>query len=431
MMDTVLLAGSFVDGLGGPPRHDVAIGIKDGLIQSISALDSLPVESKQTIDAGMHTVVPGFVDAHVHLSFAPCADHHTTRAVFEKRTNAALLLQAAANALDTLTVGVTTVRDCGDRDQITLELRDAQRSGVLVGPHILAAGMPITTTAGHLHWTGLLADDPTSARLAVRQLSQQGVDLIKVMASGGNMTAGSNPLAPQFGADELTLIVDEAHRLGLPVAAHALNTEAISHCLAAGVDTIEHCTWQNPDGSVSIDQALLSTQVSSAIPAVVTLAGIARLMLDPSSGTPEECQQAQGMSRTGTLAGDFSWVTEMLAAGAPVVIASDAGTRFTEFGDFAVSVRCAMDVLGLGLAEVIPLITRAPADAIGIGSECGSVEVGKRADLVVLDGLTDIGRQDFPAVQGVWQNGTQVIIRSESEGGRQTYGIVPPSALHR
>lgn len=403
-----ILAGTLLDGRSSTPRPDMAIHVRDGRIADITPIMEVDPQA-DVVDLRDDTIAPGFIDAHLHLVFAPCADHPTTRALVEHRSRDQLLLQGVANAMACLASGVTTVRDCGDRDQITLELRDALAQGLLPGPRVLAAGMPITTSGGHLHWTGLRADDPTSARLAVRQLCEAGVDLVKVMASGGNMTAGSNPLAPQFDGEELRLIVDEAHRLGRPVAAHALNTSAIGYCIHAGVDTIEHCTWQQPDGSIAVDHVMLQRQVDAAIPAVITMAGIARLLLPGSTaGTDAERAQALHMSRTGTLDGDFAYAADMRNAGVPVVIASDAGTRFTAFDGFADSIRCAIQAFDIDLATVLPMVTHSAATALGISEETGSVEVGKAADLVALQGVTAPGRRDVPAVVSVWRSGVRI-----------------------
>lgn len=402
-----ILAGTLLDGRSTTPQPDMAIHIQDGRIAAITPMAEVDAGT-DVIDLREHTIAPGFIDAHVHLVFAPCADHPATRALVEQRSRDQLLLQGVANAMACLASGITTVRDCGDRDQITLQLRDALGQGLLPGPRLLAAGMPITTSGGHLHWTGLRADDPTSARLAVRQLCEAGVDLVKVMASGGNMTAGSNPLAPQFDAEELRAIVDEAHRLGRPVAAHALNTAAIGHCLHAGVDTIEHCAWQQPDGSIAVNRAMVQVQVDTGIPAVITMAGIARLLLSGSTrGTDDERAQALDMSRTGTLAGDFAYAADMRNAGVSVVIASDAGTRFTAFDGFADSIRCAIEAFDIDLATVLPMVTHTAAMALGIQDQTGSVEVGKAADLVALEGVTSVGRRDVPRVLSVWQSGVR------------------------
>ena len=140
--------------------------------------------------------------------------------------------------------------------------------------------------------------------------------------------------------------------------------------------------------------------------------GIARLLLPGSTaGTDSERAQALHMSRTGTLAGDFAYAAAMRDAGAPVVIASDAGTRFTAFDGFADSIRCAMEALDIDLATVLPMVTSTAATALGIAEETGSVEVGKAADLVALQGHTSPGRRDVPPVLSVWRAGVRTPIQ--------------------
>src|SRR5581483_8582593 len=143
---------------------------------------------------------------------------------------------------------VTTVRDCGSRGTFLLALRDGIAAGLLPGPRLLVSGPPVTTTAGHLWICGGEVDSAGEARTLVRRLVKQGVDFIKVMATGGRMTPGSNVGRAQFSVEELRAIVDDAHRLGRRVAAHCLGTEGLARAVEAGVDTIEHGNFLNETG---------------------------------------------------------------------------------------------------------------------------------------------------------------------------------------
>ena len=164
-----------------------------------------------------------------------------------RRDDAAAFAAMTAAARSAVRGGVTTVRDLGDRGYLSIGLRDAA-AGDPTLPTIVAAGPPITTPGGHCHFLGGAAEGVEGVRAAVREHAEHGVDVIKIMASGGNLTPGSRPEQAQFGPAELRAAVDEAHRLGLPIVAHAHGTQAIADALAAGVDGLEHVTFMTADG---------------------------------------------------------------------------------------------------------------------------------------------------------------------------------------
>jgi imidazolonepropionase-like amidohydrolase len=405
--------GALVTGYGETPRTDMAIRVEDGLIADIRNAGELP-RGTVPVDLSTATVAPGFIDAHVHLLFTSDVDHERTRASVEQSRPAKLALIGARNALECLLGGITTVRDCGDIDFITLDLRDAVASGATPGPRILAAGPPLTTSGGHLHWCGNTVGSADEIRRATRQLCARGVDLVKVMASGGNMTRGSNRLLPQFETEDLGLIVAEAHQLGRRVAAHALNTESIRRAVRAGVDTIEHCTWVDSSGEPDLDLGLVKEMARLPVSATLTMAGISRVML-PDYGPigDQELRAARDMSRTGSLVEDLEWARLMRAEGVRLTVASDGGVRFTPFRRFDQSIECAMTGLGLTASEAIELSTLRAAEALGIADQVGSIDVGKQADLVVLDGVMDDHSTRLGRVRQVWRAGSVLV-----DGGR-------------
>src|ERR1700751_5265324 len=190
----VLRCGRLIDGSGTPPVSDRAITIEEGVIAAVEPGRSLAANDANIADLSDATVIPGFVDAHVHLLFQAAADHRTTRRAVEESSVQELALAGMNNAAECLIGGVTTVRDCGDRDFITLGIRDAIASDRAVGPRILAAGPPLSNPRGHLSWCGLVVDSQDAIRNAIRASARRGVDLIKVVVSGGNMTDGSDRL---------------------------------------------------------------------------------------------------------------------------------------------------------------------------------------------------------------------------------------------
>ena len=210
-------------------------------------------------DLGDATVLPGLVDAHQHLSW----DCSTEPLGWHQASDDGVLLETArANAERALRAGITTVRDLGARGAVGTDLRDGFAADPGTGPRILAAGPALTTPGGHCHFLGGECADGPELIAAVGRLADAGVDVIKVMATGGNVTPGSLPHEAQFGVDELQGVVEAAHRAGLPVAAHAHGTDGVVNALEAGVDTIEHCSFMTAEG-IAQDPELIARLAAS------------------------------------------------------------------------------------------------------------------------------------------------------------------------
>lgn len=402
-----LIAGSVVVGDESPPLLDHAVCLEDGVIAAVVPRANAPVGAT---DLGDATIAPGFVDAHVHLLFDYQADHEVTRSAVVESSRDRLLALGIRHGIECLKAGVTTVRDLGDRDRIVASVRDLIDEGVVHGPRIHTAGTPLTITAGHLGWLGGLADTPDDLVRLTRQLVAEGSDVIKIMASGGNMTRESNKLLPQYTIDELALVVREAHRGGKPVAAHALNSEAVRRSIAAGIDSIEHCGWVDERGEPDLtDDDLVAMRAAGSV-ATLTMAGIARQLLpDPTDADETAKKVALSTSRSGgDLYADHKWARRLLDASIGVVIASDAGVRFTPFRGFLDTVRCGMIALGIDAAGAISLATLAAARVLREDHRLGSVEVGKLADLVVLNGTITAGSKTIGAVREVRKAGAVV-----------------------
>jgi imidazolonepropionase-like amidohydrolase len=373
---------------------DAWLDLRDGCIAGIHR--SAPnADDAELIDCGDKIVMPGLIDPHVHLQLTPLADHESGRLAFERdRQMGWLPLRAAANARAALAAGITTVRDCAS-DMSLLAVRD-QFAATLSGPRIIAAGLPITTTAGHCSWMGHVADTASEIRTAVRTLVTAGVDVVKIMASGGNMTAGSNPLLPQYTLEEIQTAVNEAHRLGRRVVAHALNSETIHRCVVAGVDCIDHCTWQRPDGSIQYDDAIARQLVTRGLHAGATGSGIARVLLE--QGPAGEAQLRR------TLYGH----RRLRELGGVVGIHSDAGVRFTYFDRFDLSLKVLMAGLEIGALEALRTATSVAAQIVGL-AEIGTIEAGKRADLLVLGADPRASIDNIRDVVAVFRDGVPVV----------------------
>ena len=403
-MRTVILTGTLIDGTAREPVRGAAVVVERGHIASVETGPGWKdVRGDRTADCTQLTLLPGFIDAHVHLTFNAGPDSDDVIRTLVSESDAMLAVRAAANAQDALSAGVTTVRDCGGRGLVTLAVRDAVRQGMITGPRILASGMPITTTAGHLHYCGLTADSAVELRKAVRSMCLAGADFIKIVATGGMMTGGSNPLRPQYTRDELTAAAAEAHRLGRPIAAHVLNAEAIRSCLAAAVDTIEHCLWLAPDGTVAYDANAVDELVRTRCCVGVTVSGLLRGLLPDGDDDPGERER-----RRVALRERFAPERRMKAAGVHLVLHTDAGVRLTPFAAFSRGLEVAVAAIDLTPREAIQMVTRLPAEGVGL-ADLGTVEPGKRADLVAVDGDPAASVADLARVRHVWRDGRRLV----------------------
>ena len=408
-MSKLLRCGKLIDGSGKPGKLDMALYIEGTVIKAVMSWNEVPTADKESyIDYSEFVVVPGFIDAHVHLVATALQDHEATRAAWVSATHAELMAVAARNCIDSLLGGVTTVRDLGDIDFVTLSARDLVKSGVIPGPTIYAAGPPVTTTAGHLHWCGNTADTIDEIRKAVRNSCAKEVDVIKVMSSGGNATRGSNPLMPQYEIEELKVLVNEAHRLKRRVAAHSHGSLSIRRCIAAGVDTIEHCTWKGSTDEDNDPQTLVNLLKGSETMVTLTLAGIHRALVDFNRPlTDVVAAAAKGASVTGDLRTDFNWAKALIANGIDVALASDAGARFTSFRDFNESIEAAIIALDVDFETVISMSTKIAAKAVGISDTVGTLEKGMLADIAVLK--QPVQNRKMGSVQDVYKHGKKMV----------------------
>lgn len=249
-------AGQLLDVESGRLLPDRAILIEDGRIARIEPAASLPAPAGAIVhDLSGRTVLPGLMDAHVHL----IGDSHKHGYAGLGESLPAATLYGAYNAKLTLDAGFTTVRNLGAPGYADVALRDAITAGVLPGPRIIAGGISIGITGGHCSDNNLMpyeegavgdgvADGPWEARRKVRQNIKFGADVIKTCSTGGVLSKGTEVGAPQFSLEELTALVDEAHSHGRRVASHAHGATGIRNALRAGVDSIEHSSFIDDEG---------------------------------------------------------------------------------------------------------------------------------------------------------------------------------------
>jgi imidazolonepropionase-like amidohydrolase len=385
-MGTVVRAAMMIDGTGAGPIADVSILIEDG---RIAAIERGPIGGgHEVIDLGEATLLPGLIDTHVHLTIGHSPWRMET---FLASTPQWQMLYAVENGRRALEAGITTLRDCGGRKDLLLPLRDAIAAGAVRGPRLLVAGPPVTTTAGHMWYFGLEADGEDELRKSVRQLAKDGVDFIKIAASGGGMTPGSNPRAPQYTVEELGVIVEEARRLGKSATAHCLATESVGRAVAADLPMIEHAAFfRGSDelgtiGFVARDGFDYRPEIAARIaereiPVSQAIIGWHRAL----HHSPERFTASERELLESELADRRAHLRDMRARGVRFLAGSDGWDDIPR--EFFATLDLSARDIGLSSLETIAHATAWPAAALGIGEETGSIAVGKSADLLAVRG---------------------------------------------
>jgi imidazolonepropionase-like amidohydrolase len=392
----LITAARLFDGRADSILEDPLIEVSDGRIVDVRQRRA-STDRSAMVDLGDATLLPGLIDVHQHLAFDASEDPVGHLIADDDAT---LLLRMRVAALRALAGGVTTIRDLGDRNYVSLTLREWFRAGAEVGPEILASGPPITVTGGHCWFLGGETDGVQGVQGAVRERVERGVDVIKIMATGGNMTPTLGPHESQYGAAELTAAVDAAHAHGLKIAAHAHGGQGIADAMTAGVDSIEHCTFFSADG---VD----------ADPAVIAELGRRQAVVSVTGGTlpgstppfPAMAQRLEAiMANHGALH----------RAGARMVCGTDAGVGPNKPHDvLRYGVSAFPGFIGMTNVEALRANTSVAADACGVADRKGTIEIGKDADLLAVAGnpLDDITR--IQQVLAVFVRGNPVSITHE------------------
>ncbi|GIF62598.1 amidohydrolase [Asanoa ishikariensis] len=368
---TTIVGARVFDAVSGR-TVETTVTIHDGLVH---ALGQEPDDT--VLDGTGATLLPGLIDCHTHLCATATPDI-IAQMTGDSPTRATL--HAARNARAHLNAGVTTVRDCGALHGIAIELARAIDDGLVEGARVQAAGLVITMTGGHGHFLGREVDGVDEVRKATRQAAKEGAGFVKVMSTGGLLTPGVTAGRTAFAPDELKVLVYEAHNAGLRVATHAIGNEGIKNALRAGVDSVEH-------GFYLDDEAIELLLARDDVYLVPTLAGV-------------ECALAHGDELAPWLRAKSRAVVEDRAesfrrayeAGVKFAAGTDAGTPFNRHGGLREELALMADI-GLSPGEALIAATRHAAANLGLTDRIGTIEVGKVADLILVEGdpLTDLG----------------------------------------
>ena len=348
-----------------------------GRIVGVDSTGATPPDDARVIDLDPGaTLLPGLIDSHTHLVLDATMQSAANLPTVDDAT---LLPQMGLRAACALRAGVTTMRDLGDRSFLAAQvaaMTHASDGSPL--PEIIAAGPPITTHGGHFAMMGGEAEGPDELRAAVRLRAERGCKVVKVMASGGNMSPQTKPWLSQYGVDDLRLIADEAHNAGMTVAAHAHACAAVADACDAGFDTIEHVTFFREEG-VALDEAVVARMATRGTFASATF-GIVPGTPPPPPAIAQRLPQ---------IIANF---LAMYRAGVRVVLGPDSGIAPSKPHDVLPHAVEQLGGLGVGTVDALRAATSLAAEACGVAGRKGCIAAGADADLLILDGdpFTDL-----------------------------------------
>lgn len=374
-MIKVFKGAVLIDGNGGDPISDATLAVEDNTIIYAGKDGELSIRGDAEIcEVPGKTIIPGLIDCHIHIDLHGMSDTNDENFVEDKLR----AIRTARNMENTLQQGITTVRNAGSVNHIDFAVKAAVEDGWCIGPRIITSGQIISMTAmGNDYFKGMYveADGVDEVRKAARTQLKAGADFLKVMATGAYMNPGGVPGAVQYNLNELQVIVEEAGKLDLHVAAHAHGAQGIINSVLAGVRTIEH-------GSFLDDQGI-ELMLDNNIYLVPTFAaGYHILKHAESEGIPEfmvekniEMRRIRGKS-----------IKKAVDAGIKVAFGSDAGTTHNYHGTNATELVLYVNEGFMSPIDAISSGTRIAAEAIGILDLVGTLEKGKIADFIIVDG---------------------------------------------
>jgi imidazolonepropionase-like amidohydrolase len=365
------------------------------------------IDGFEIVDVAGHAIMPGFFDCHVHLRSDGAAN---PRAQVLDDNDAVLALRSARNARLTVEAGITTIRDCGSTNFVDFAVRRAMNEGILIGPRMVLSGMFICMTGGHGWNVGREADSPDGVRRAAREMLKAGAKNIKMIATGGILTEGTELGAPQLSIDEMRAGVDEAHNAGAIAAAHAHGATGIKNAVLAGVDSIEHGYYLDDEG--------IELMIGRGTYLVATSAAVRNV-----AGRSVKDGLLPSVHRKASEAVDHHVrsFSKAYKAGVKLAMGTDSGVPFTHHGNNLQELTHLVE-MGLSPMEAIEVATSRSAHLLRTEQQTGSLEEGKLADLVVFDGnpLDDIKLLlDKSRMKWVIKDG-EVVIRRD-QGGNVTH----------
>jgi len=403
---TYIHAGRVIAVPGQAPRGATTIVVDEGRIVAVQDGFAIAPDGAETIDLKSRTVLPGLIDSHTHLASDRAGNEGLAAALTDSVPLGALETQW--NGMKTLRAGFTTVRNLGDEDGRVLALREAIRRGWVMGPRIIDAGESLSTSGGHMDGrvgladevhgligTENLCDGVDDCRRAVRRQIGRGADVIKFATTGG-VNSGTG-LATRMFEDEARALVETAHAYGRKVAVHAHGAEGIRLAVRAGADSIEHGTVMDAE-----ILKLMREQGTFYVPTLSTVNGyLERLAANPNAYPP--AIKAQIDWRIGITGKSLQ---QAYPAGVRIAYGTDAGVskHGRNADEFELLVK-----FGMPPAEAIKAATVNAAELLGLAKEVGTIEPGKSADIIAVDGDPLVDVKVLKAMEFVMARGTVVV----------------------
>lgn len=383
----LLINATIIDGTGGAARRNDALLLKDCIIEGLGDPEVLRKQAPEaeTLDLSGFYLTPGFVNTHDHVF---SKRERGTARDYATASRDMLVFRALRNALSSLSEGITTVRDAGSMDNVGVYVRNALNSGIFVGPRMQAVSQGLTVTGGYVHQLFQEVDSIVEVRKAVGQMMKLDVDWVKCMASiEWNKAAGEPISAVNISTDLMREAFDIAHHHGKRCMVHAVCLESIVNSLDAGVDSIEH--------GVMLDQPTAERLAKTGVFLVPTLSSFREKCNDWGRGA--------GPMRHAEMMRPFHdrAVRYAHSAGVKLAYGSD------NFGNLVDEIR-GLHELGLSLSECLVIATRNGAELLGIEKEVGTIEKGKRADLVVLGNDPLASPEAYGDVHLVFRDGLKI-----------------------
>ena len=400
-MKTVFANATVIDGRGDAFHGFVVVDGEE--ILHVGRGDArYPATGYDVVDLRRKNLLPGFFDCHVHLRSDGLAD---PRAQVLSDTQALCALRSARNARRTVEAGITTIRDCGSTDFVDFSVRRAVEQGLIPGPRMVLSGKIICMTGGHGWNVGQEADGPDGVRRAAREQLRAGADNVKLIATGGILTPGTEIGSAQLTVDELRAGVEEAKKAGAISAAHAHGADGIRNAVHAGVDSIEHGYFLDDEGiELMLERGTWLVATSAAVRNVAS-----RSVED---GLPPDVHR----KACEALDSHIESFGRAWRAGVRLAMGTDSGVPFTRHGRNLEELAHLVE-MGLSPMEAIKASTLGSARLLRLDDRLGSIEEGKLADLVVCDGdlLADISvLQDTNRIEWVIKGGEVIIRRDDA-----------------
>lgn len=375
MTDMLILGRQVLIGPAGAAIEDGAVLVRGEKILAVgprAAVLAAADSAATVIDCSASTLLPGLIDGHTHLVLDGSPDPAAALSAL-RGDRAELVAATARHAEQSLLAGVTTMRDVGDVDGVTIELRDEIHAGARRGPRLLTGGAPVTTRDGDGAFLGGEATGEAGVRDAVRARAAAGVDHVCLITSGGHLSPDSPPAwQATYSQAEVAAAVDEAHRAGLPITAQTHASEAIDRAVLAGVDSVGHCSWVSGDRQVTRSSTAAAKMAELGISVCITGSRRWRLVVENMG---EDRAREAFYDR-------LPWLDSL---GVRLVIGTRAGTANAPFGDI-VSALEMYEWAGLRPERILELATVEAAAALGLAETTGRLAPGLCADLVAVDG---------------------------------------------